>query len=103
MKETYDLVTYRHKEDLPREKLRAEIKLGQDYTSDHELWEHIGWIQLMRFTSQPTDEFTKYIRQIRATDFPKITNPKIELLTTTSKTLASGKYQVIKTFTDTTI
>lgn len=82
-----------------REELRAGIKLGQDYTSDHELWEHIGWIQLMRFTSQPTDDFTKYIRQIRATDFPKITNPKIELLTTTSKTLAPGKYQVIKNFT----
>ena len=81
-----------------REKLRQEIGMGQDYTTDSILWEHIGWFQIMRFLSEPSADLATHMQQFSQLAFPPISNPRFALITTNSKTLAPDQWNIVAHF-----
>lgn len=81
-----------------RQELRGSIGLTQSYAGEHELWEHIGWIQILRFKSEPEPDFVEYILTKHGSIVPVIRKPTLELILTTSKTLQPGTWSVRHTF-----
>ncbi len=82
-----------------RQQVRSEIKdPGDDYTIHLQEYEHIGWVNFMRYLRQPTlpelDEFKLLMHE----EFGNFKPTKLQLYKNRSKTLNENKRELVAEF-----
>lgn len=74
-----------------REKLRQQIGDGDDFGKPSSFrlpeYEHVGWINFMRYLKQPKDQFLKKLYEFHDKNFGEMKVEKIELWNNQSKAL----------------
>lgn len=82
-----------------REEVRTGMGIkGTDYTIHLSVYEYIGWINFVRYTNVPNDEFLKHLKMGRDIDFGTLNSGKIKLLKNKSRLLKDGKFEVVHEF-----
>jgi len=82
-----------------RELVRTGMGIsGTDYTIHLSVYEYIGWINFVRYTNLPNEEFLKYLKKGKDIDFGILNTGKIKLLKNKSRLLKDGKYEIVHEF-----
>jgi len=82
-----------------REHIRTGLGAkGTDYTTHLSVYEYIGWINFVRYTTVPGEEFLRKLREGLDTDFGTLNSGRIRLLKNRSRLLRDGKYEVVHEF-----
>jgi len=71
---------------------------GTDYTIHLSVYGYIGWINFVRYTNMPSEEFLNYLKRGKDIDFGILNSGKIKLLKNRSRLLVDGKYDVVHEF-----
>lgn len=83
---------------LLREKLRSKLGIGTDYTAIKPFWEHLMWLNFIRYNTKPTKVFLERLQQYHNIKFGELTLDKVYLYRNTSKTLKPQGATLIKEF-----
>jgi hypothetical protein len=82
-----------------RQTIREGLGIGgTDYTVHLSIYEYIGWVNFVRYTSAPNVEFFDFLRKNKNLDLGNISEGKIKLLKNKSRTLRNGEYEVVAEF-----
>jgi 2'-5' RNA ligase len=82
-----------------RESLRNRLgEHGTDYTRHRELYEHVGWINFMRYRERPSQKFLDTLFSLKGQGLGTVTLDSIELLLCSSSILEPDKTKLIHTF-----
>jgi hypothetical protein len=75
-----------------RKELRSLFKLtGTDYTKYNPIYEDIGWFNIVRFSSAPSDVLLNMVKEHSKYDLGVLEDAHISILRTTSKILEPAK------------
>lgn len=82
-----------------REQVRAGMGIkGTDYTIHLSVYEYIGWVNFVRYTNLPSDEFLTCLKKGKDIDFGVLGTGKLKLLKNRSRLLREGKYEIVHEF-----
>ena len=81
-----------------RNNLRKAFGTVLDYKEHAAVWDEILWINIMRFTSQPSKELLDFIKSQRDLIIGEYTIDRWEIYQTSSKVLAPEESSLIHTF-----
>lgn len=82
-----------------RDELRQNLNIkGEDYTIHRSMYEHMGWINILRFTSTPSKEFLEKIRSYKNKEFGVIKAKSLQLYKTSSKVLNPAHSKLLAEF-----
>ena len=82
-----------------REQVRAGLGAkGTDYTIHLSVYEYIGWVNFVRYTNVPNEDFLKYLKKGKDIDFGILNTGKIKLLKNRSRLLRDGMFEIVHEF-----
>lgn len=82
-----------------RQELRQGLDLqADDYTKFLSAYEHVGWLNYLRYSHKPSEKLLAKLRNSRDVEFGIFQPRSIQLLKNTSRTLKKGSFEVVKEF-----
>ncbi|HUB93931.1 MAG TPA: hypothetical protein VMB52_05505 [Verrucomicrobiae bacterium] len=81
-----------------RQKLREAFAITAGYTEHNVVWEQLLWVNILRFSSKPTNRFLEKLREYKDTQLGSYEIRSWDLYKTSSKVLAPESSTWIETF-----